>query len=129
MRLCASPTHHFRLITRRNSALRTPFPAHRSFTATSFRENPRKIERCQTICANFLFYYSSFIIYLPRVLCLSVCHNCGTLSYSFSFGNQTDSGDEGEGLKREGYRWISMERDRSVREGVNEETFLCLSLN
>ncbi len=53
------------------------------------------------------------IIYLSRVLCLSYsclssCHNCGTLCYSFSFNNQTDSGDEGEGLKRELYRW----RDR-----------------
>ncbi len=99
----ASPTHHFRLITRQNSALRTPFPAHRSFTATSFRENPRKIERCQTICAHFLFYYSFFIIYLLRVFCLSVCHNCGTLSYSFSFRNQTDQGDETEGLEMEGF--------------------------
>ncbi len=56
---------------------------------------------------------SLFIIYLSRVLCLSYsclssCHNCGTLCYSFSFNNHTDSGDEGEGLKREGYRW----RDR-----------------
>ena len=54
-----------------------------------------------------------FIIYLPRVLCLSVCvyvcvcHNCGTLCYSFSFGNQTDHGDETEGLEREG---LKMER-------------------
>jgi hypothetical protein len=53
-----------------------------------------------------------FIIYLSRVLCLSYsclssCHNCGTLCYSFSFNNQTDSGDEGEGLKREG---LKMER-------------------
>jgi hypothetical protein len=31
-----------------------------------------------------------------------VCHNCGTLCYSFSFGNQTDKGDETEGLEREG---------------------------
>jgi hypothetical protein len=36
-----------------------------------------------------------------------VCHNCGTLCYSFSFGNQTDQGDETEGLKREG---LKMER-------------------
>jgi hypothetical protein len=56
-----------------------------------------------------------FIIYLPRVLCLSpcrlviflsscrpVCHCCGTLSYSLSFSNQTDQGDETEGLEREG---------------------------
>ncbi len=31
-----------------------------------------------------------------------VCQNCGTLCYSFSFGNQTDKGDETEGLEREG---------------------------
>jgi hypothetical protein len=53
----------------------------------------------------------SSIIYLSRVLCLcvclSVCHNCGTLSYSFSFSNQTDQGDETEGLEREG---LKMER-------------------
>ncbi len=54
------------------------------------------------------------IIYLPRVLCLSVCEcvcvcACvcvticvGTLCYSFSFNNQTDSGYETEGLEREG---------------------------
>jgi hypothetical protein len=52
----------------------------------------------------------SSIIYLSRVLCLSVCdsvcvcHNCGTLCYSFSFGNQTDQGDETEGLEREGLK-------------------------
>ncbi len=50
------------------------------------------------------------IIYLPWVLCLSVCDsvcvcvclNCGTIWYSFSFSNQTDQGDETEGLEREG---------------------------
>ncbi len=48
-----------------------------------------------------------------------MCHNCGTHYYSFSFGNETDQGDETEGLEREGYRWRDMERDRSKREGVN----------
>jgi hypothetical protein len=55
------------------------------------------------------------IIYLPWVLCLSVCDSVcvcvticvGTLCYSFSFNNQTDQGDEREGLKREG---LKMER-------------------
>jgi hypothetical protein len=56
-----------------------------------------------------------FIIYLPWVLCLSVC-DCvcvcvticvGTLCYSFSFINQTDQGDGREGLKKEG-----LKRDR-----------------
>ena len=41
-------------------------------------------------------------IYLGYFVCVSVIHNCGTLCYSFSFNNQTDKGDEGEGLKREG---------------------------
>ena len=40
------------------------------------------------------------------------------LCYSFSFSNQTESGDETEVLKREGYRWRDMERDRPEREGV-----------
>ncbi len=48
-----------------------------------------------------------FIIYLSRVLCLSVCVCvCVTFAersgYSFSFSNQTDQGDETEGLEREG---------------------------
>ncbi len=49
-------------------------------------------------------------------MCVTIC--VGTLCYSFSFSNQTDSGDEGEGLKREGLK-IDMERERSEREGVN----------
>ena len=65
-------------------------------------------------------------IYLGYFVCLSVCHNCGTLIYSFSFGNQTDQGDETEGLKREG---LKMERygKGQIREGGCEETFHCLS--
>ncbi len=62
-------------------------------------------------------FHLIFIIYLSRVLCLSYsCHipvvlsvvSCGTLSYSLSFSNQTDQGDETEGFEWEGYRW----RDR-----------------
>jgi hypothetical protein len=49
---------------------------------------------------------SLIYIYLRYFVCLCViecvCHNCGTLCYSFSFGNQTDKGDETEGLEREG---------------------------
>ncbi len=61
------------------------------------------------------------IIYLPRILCLSFvlsyscrpvilssCHIRGTLSYSLCFSDQTDQGNETEGLEREGLRW----RDR-----------------
>jgi hypothetical protein len=56
------------------------------------------------------------IIYLSRILCLSSClsschpvmflsyscHSCGTLSYSLCLSNQTDQGNETEGLEREG---------------------------
>ncbi len=57
---------------------------------------------------NFIFLI--YHIYLSRVLCLSpcrpvvlsschpVCRSCGTLSYSLCFSNQTDQGDETEGL-------------------------------
>ena len=61
---------------------------------------------------------SSFIIYLPRILCLCVCvcvcvTICvGTLCYSFSLSNQTDQGDDREGFEREGYRW----RDRKGKD-------------
>jgi hypothetical protein len=59
---------------------------------------------------------TSFIIYSSRVLCLSYsclsscrpviflssCHSCGTLSYSLCFSDQTDQGNETEGLEMEG---------------------------
>ncbi|MFN9901329.1 MAG: hypothetical protein ACK55Z_21620 [bacterium] len=48
-----------------------------------------------------------------------MCHNCGTHCYSFSFGNQTDQGNETEGLEREGLNMERYERDRPEREGVN----------
>ncbi len=69
-----------------------------------------------------------YMIYLSRVLCLSVCHNCGTLSYSFSFSNQTDQEDETEGLEREG---LKMERygKGQIGEGGCKYTYHCLSLN
>jgi len=49
-------------------------------------------------------------------VCVTIC--VGTLCYSFSFINQTDQGDEREGLKREGLKMERKERDRSEREGV-----------
>ena len=64
----------------------------------------------------FVRAYLSYI-YLGSSVCLSSCHIpvvlsschiCGTLSYSLCFSNQTDQGDETEGLEREGLRW----RDR-----------------
>jgi hypothetical protein len=39
----------------------------------------------------------------PVVLSYS-CHSCGTLSYSLCFSDQTDQGNETEGLKREGLK-------------------------
>jgi hypothetical protein len=59
--------------------------------------------------ADFFFDHLASIIYLSRILCLSVCATIcwGTLCYSFSFNNQTDLGDETEGLNMEG---LEMER-------------------
>jgi hypothetical protein len=55
-----------------------------------------------TLCTPCLSY-----VYLGCFVCVSVCHNCRTLCYSFSFNNQTDQGDETEGLEMEG---LEMER-------------------
>jgi hypothetical protein len=59
-------------------------------------------------------------------VCVTIC--VGTLCNFFSFGNQTDQGDEREGLKREG---LKMERYRKghIGEGGCEYTYYCLSLN
>ncbi len=43
-------------------------------------------------------------IYLGYFVCVCVTICVGTLCYSFSFINQTDQGDENEGLKREGLK-------------------------
>ncbi len=58
-------------------------------------------------------------------VCVTIC--VGTLCYSFSFSNQTDQGDQTEGLEREGLK-------REIREGEIgeegcEETFHCFNLN
>jgi hypothetical protein len=57
--------------------------------------------------------FSKSIIYLSRVLCLSVC-DCVCVSQFVSERsiNQTDQGDENEGLKREGLKRERWERDR-----------------
>jgi len=50
----------------------------------------------------------NFIIYLSRVLVSVVSPiliSCGTLLYAFYFNNQTDQGEEREGLDMEGWRW------------------------
>jgi hypothetical protein len=53
-----------------------------------------------------------------------VCHNCGMLSYSSSFSNQTDQGDATEGLEMEGLEMDRYGRDRLVREGVKRLFFV-----
>jgi hypothetical protein len=65
----------------------------------------------------YLVIYHISIIYSSRILCLSYsclsscrpviflsysCHSCGTLSYSLCFSDQTDQGNETEGLEMEG---------------------------
>ena len=59
-------------------------------------------------------------------VCVTIC--VGTLGYFFSFINQTDQGDEREGLEGGG---IEMERygKGQTREGGCEYTYHCLSLN
>jgi hypothetical protein len=81
----------------------------------SFLQRNNKVPRSYTILS---------YIYLGHFVCLCVCHNCGTLIYSFSFSNQTDQGDGGFG--EEGNGEIGKEQ---IGEGGCEETFLCLSLN
>jgi hypothetical protein len=74
------------------------------------------------------YIYLGYFVCLCVIVCVCVCvcHNCRTLCYSFSFGNQTDQGDETEGLKREG---LKMERygKGQIGEGGCEETFHCFS--
>ncbi len=54
----------------------------------------------------FLSYiYLGYFVCVCVCVCVTIC--VGTLGYSFSFINQTDQGDEREGLKREG---LKMER-------------------
>ena len=50
-------------------------------------------------------------------MCVTICVRA--LCYSFSFNNQTDQGDETEGLKREGLEMERYEMERLKREGVN----------
>jgi hypothetical protein len=50
--------------------------------------------------------FLSYSCHIP-VIFLPVCRSCGTLSYSLCFSNQSDQGDETEGLEMEG---LEMER-------------------
>jgi hypothetical protein len=61
--------------------------------------------RARTRGQNPLFYHIFISGTLSVCVCVTIC--CGTHSYSFSFSNQTDQGDETEGLKRDG---LKMER-------------------
>jgi hypothetical protein len=64
-------------------------------------------------------------------VCVTIC--VGTLCYSFSFSNQTDQGDEREGLKREGLKREGLKMERygkgQTGEGGCEYTYHCLSVN
>jgi hypothetical protein len=53
---------------------------------------------------------------------------CVRSGYSFSFSNQTDQGDETEGLEREGLKMERYERKGQIGEGGCEESFHCLIL-
>jgi hypothetical protein len=66
-------------------------------------------------------------IYLGYFVCLCVTICCGTLSYSFSFGNQTEQGRRDGGFAEGG---IEMERygKGQIGEGGCEYTYHCLSL-
>ena len=49
----------------------------------------------------FLSYiYLGYFVCVCVCVCVTIC--VGTLCYSFSFSNQTDQGNETEGLEREG---------------------------
>jgi hypothetical protein len=43
-------------------------------------------------------YLESSVCHIPVIFLSYSCHSCGTLSYSLCFSNQTDKGDETEGL-------------------------------
>ncbi len=56
-------------------------------------------------------------------VCVTIC--CGTICYSFSFSNQTDQGEETEGLKMEGIKEGEIGKEQIMERGC-EETFHCL---
>ncbi len=56
---------------------------------------------------NLSYIYLGYFVGLCVMVCVCVTICCGTLTYSFSFGNQTDQGDKTEGLEMEG---LEMER-------------------
>jgi hypothetical protein len=66
-----------------------------------------------TACTHSVYYQLLHTIYLSYIylgyfvcVCVCVCVTIcvGTLCYSYSFNNQTDQGDETEGMKREGLK-------------------------
>ncbi len=59
------------------------------------------------LCLNLSYIYLGYFVCLCVCVCVCVTICVGTLCYFFSFSNQTDKGDETEGLKREG---LKMER-------------------
>jgi hypothetical protein len=72
-----------------------------------------QIRSAQSYCRNVFLsyiYLGSSVCHIPVLFlsysCRPVCSSCGTLSYSFSFSNQTDQGNETEGLEREGLEML-----------------------
>ncbi len=60
---------------------------------------------CSSYLGNLSYIYLGYFVCVCVCVCVTIC--CGTFSYSFSFNNQTDQGDETEGLEGEG---LEMER-------------------
>ncbi len=50
---------------------------------------------------NLSYIYLGYFVCVCVSVCVCVTICVGTLCYSFSFSNQTDQGDETEGLERE----------------------------
>jgi hypothetical protein len=60
--------------------------------------------RAEVVCHAFYLSYIYLGYFVCVCVCVCVCVTicCRTICYSFSFINQTDQGDETEGLEREG---------------------------
>ncbi len=70
--------------------------------------NPKRLEgETKYLSYIYLGYFVCLCVSVCVCVCVCVTICVGTLCYSFSFNNQTDHGDETEGMKREG---LKMER-------------------
>ena len=86
--------------------------------------------RARTRGQNPLVYHIFIQGTLSVCVCVCVCVTIcvGTLCYSFSFSNQTDQGNETEGLEMEGLEKEIYGKGQTG-EGGCEYTYHCLSLN